>query len=71
MSIEELKGFLEEHHLKPTGDPSTLRDRAARLKIAMQSPEFLWSGLTASQRTHLLQELLGVADVFCVRKEDL
>ena len=37
----------------------------------MKSPGFLWEGLTAGQRRYLLQGLLGVADVFCVCKEDL
>ena len=71
MTDTELQSFLQQHHLSPSGDPTTLKDRAARLKIAVESPGFLWEGLTGEQKRRILQELLLVADVFCVRKEDL
>ena len=47
MSDEELKLFLQQHQLQETGDSKSLKDRAARLKIAVESPGFLWEGLTS------------------------
>ena len=71
MTDQELNSFLSEYSLEACGPQETLKDRAARLKIAMDSKGFICSELPSSQKTRLLQALLEVADVFCIRKEDL